>query len=152
MWLPWMLVFVILRAPAENGGAPMDFARLAEAIGEHIAVTGPEGVVREGLLTAATADVITMKFAAAPMTFPKSEVVSADRLRDRTRDGFIKGAAFGGIMALIVSTGYRTGVGTWISSMATYGAIGWFIDAANTNRQTIYRAPVAPALKMSFRF
>ena len=120
--------------------------------GEGISFVDREGTVREGVLIAASADAITMRFAGGEQVFAKSAIARVDRLRDGTGDGALKGAAFGVVLGFLY-LGAGAGGDYFVGSVVAYSSIGWLIDAMNTNRQPIYRAPSpAPALKVSIRF
>ena len=80
-------------------------------------------------------------------------------------DGAIKGAAVGFLFAAMASQGLedpnKAGVFA-TTTIASFAAIGYLIDADNPHRQRLYRAPAAanakpagglkPAMKFSFRF
>jgi len=156
------LLLVTLTAPAKTATQKLaDFSRFSEAINTEVALIDAGGVMREGLLTAATADAVTMKFASGDRSFARADVASAERIRDSTRDGLIKGMVFGAVTGLFASQGLSTpaqGIAAWAGSIAFYGSIGWAIDAAQKHRQTIYLAPAAtpapkkPALGVAVRF
>ena len=158
-----LLIFPLLTLLAVAPGtkpseqALADFSRLSKALGTKIALVDRDGTVREGLVTAASGDELTVQFGSGSRVFPRADVVSAERLRDGRKDGAIKGAIFGAVIGLIVVPYYETSsqkVAGVASSMAVYSAIGWAIDATQTHREMIYRstAPPASALKISLRF
>lgn len=152
-----LLLIALIPGPKPSEQALMDFARFAKAIGEPIALVESDGAVREGRLAAAAADAVTMAFASGERVFQKDEIASADRLRDGTRDGFIKGALIGALLGVCITEAFGEGgdAGLTLRIAATYGVLGWGLDAANKNRQPIYRAagkPKQPAIKLAVRF
>jgi hypothetical protein len=129
-----------------------NFSRIAKAAGESISFITSDGMVREGLLVSASADAITMKFAGGEQVFSKSTIASVERMRDTTGDGALTGAAFGALLGVLFVAGGAPAEHV-LRSAAVYGVIGWALDAANTNRQPLYRASSAgPTLRMSIRF
>lgn len=111
------------------------FARVAEAIGERILLTDSSGIVRDGVLADMTADALTMRFGATTQTFAREKVASAERLKDPTSDGVAKGVLLG-----LLSVGDQT-MGHYLTGIALFGALGFILDAGETHRQTLYRAP-----------
>jgi len=155
--------------PGPSATALMDFSRMEKVIGQQIAIVDMDGAVREGRLVSATADQVTMDFGAGARVFGKTEIARAERLRDGVIDGIIRGALFGFVMGGLATQGCSSSSDGCVAeavlgSMAIYGTIGWALDAANANRQPIYRSPAAAAktnpgfdafgrkLTMSFRF
>jgi hypothetical protein len=115
-----------------------------------------DGTTLEGVLAAATADAVTVRFAGGERMFDKATIARADRLRDRNKDGFIKGVLFGAVLGLSVGQMYGASGGDVLKVAAVYGGIGWALDAAVTHRQPIYRAMPTTAdartVKLRFRF
>jgi hypothetical protein len=151
MWVvPVLLLFVIPndRASERRLG---DFSQFTTAIGAEISIVDREGVVREGLLTAASQEDVTMNFSGTPRTFPRHAVASGERLRDGTRDGALKGAIFGALLGVLTASDSRD---FWMTSVAMFSGIGWAFDAAATNRQPFYKstAPAGAGVKLSLRF
>ena len=154
--LPVLLLMIFVPAPPPSAAKLADFARFSKALGQPIAIVDPEGVVREGVLVAASANDVTMQFGSSERIFQRDVVASANRLRDGRRDGAIKGLIFGALNALAVSAEYQ-GRGQkaeiWATCLALYGVLGYGIDAAVTNRQPLYKASLPPpAVKVSLRF
>ena len=149
-------LLLLLFVPDHYSDAQLaDFARLNKSVGTQIAIIDRDGVVREGLLAAATADALTMDFSGTTKTFSRDVIATAERLRDGRLDGTIKGALFGLLVGLYVAAevpGDDTARSV-ATGMAIYGGIGWALDAAQNHRQPLYRAPApSPALKVSLRF
>jgi hypothetical protein len=158
--LPILMLFFMGPDRDGPGQELTDFSRFTKAIGAEIAIVDRDGIVREGLVTAASADELTMSFSGVERTFSRDVVASGERLKDGSRDGFIKGAIFGAIAAAVVMQGYDSQnsprgsmAAGWVSAVAVYGGIGWLIDVAQTHREPIYRsAAPAPSVKLSLRF
>jgi hypothetical protein len=155
--LPLFLLFLL--GPNGNGSESRlaDFSRFTKAIGAEIAIVDREGIVREGVVMAASADEVTMSFSGTPKTFSRDAVASGERLRDGRRDGVIKGAIFGALAGFVVMQGYPSEgsarAAGFVSTVAIYSGIGWVLDAAQTHREPIYRAQApAPGVKLSVRF
>jgi hypothetical protein len=158
---PLLLVLTIAPVPGPPAHALADFSRFSSAIDREIAIVDVDGTVREGTVTAVTAEDVTLRFGSGAKTFPRADVMSAERIRDRRVDGAVKGAIFGAILGLLTMQAYEsTGerFGAWAGSTAIYGGIGYLLDAAQMHREPLYRAPAsaAPAttasLKLSLRF
>ena len=159
---PLLLVLAIAPAPGPPARVLADFSRFSSAIDREIAIVDVDGTVREGIVTAATADDVSLRFGSGVKVFPRAEVMSAERMRDGRVDGAVKGAVFGAILGLLTMQAYEsTGdrLGAWAGSTAIYGGIGYALDAAQAHRQPLYRAPgepkagkPKPALSMSVRF
>lgn len=156
----FLTLLAILMLPAQQPSTETlgDFSRFSKAIGREIAIVDVGGTVRQGIVRAVTSDDVTLDFGSGSRAFPRSEVASAERLRDSRVDGAVKGALIGTLLGFMVAE-YYDGTFQKLSvvtrSVALYGAIGYGLDAANTHREPLYRAaaPVAaPSVKMAFRF
>ena len=151
-----LMLIGLAQSPEPADQKLADFSRLIGATGDELVIVERDGTVLEGRLTAATEDTITMRFASGDRVFAKSAIAGADRRRDGSSDGFIKGAAVGTVIALIArGLGARGNNAYWLRGIGTYAVLGWALDAGVTNRQPIYRAPYAPddpRVKLSFRF
>lgn len=150
------VVAILLAIPALQNQNIEDFSRFSKSVGQQISLVDSHGVVREGLLAAATADAVKMQFAGGEKSFSRAEVMSAERLHEGTVDGAMKGAILGFVMVALASQGTRNEAEAakvaWIS-VAVYSGVGWAIDAAQTHRPPIYRAALPqPGVKMSLRF
>jgi hypothetical protein len=98
-----------------------------------------------------------MEFASGTQVFSREEIASVTRLEDSASDGLIKGIVFGAVLGLYVNAEFDGGepVSLLFKTTATYGAIGWALDAVNKNAQPIYRVKPStpnPTVKLSFRF
>ena len=154
---PLLLVLTIAPVPGPPAHVLADFSRFSSAIDREIAIVDVDGTVREGIVTAATADDVTLRFGSGVKVFPRTSVTSAERMRDGRLDGVVKGAIFGAILGLLTMQAYEsTGerLGAWAGSTAVYGGIGYALDAAQTHREPIYRSPVGatPSVKLTVRF
>jgi hypothetical protein len=157
--LPVLVLLTLGTDPKPSAAVLEDFSRLAKLSGVEMSLVDREGSVREGTLVTATADHLTMRFAAGEKIFARTEIVSAERLRDGRKDGAIKGAIFGAVIGLAVAPYYDNDAqkaGIVARSAALYAGIGYVMDASQTHRQPIYRAPasvMAPTpIKVSVRF
>jgi hypothetical protein len=154
---PLLLVLTIAPVPGPPAHVLADFSRFSSAIDRDIAIVDVDGTVREGIVTAVTADDVTLRFGSGAKTFPRAGVMRAERMRDGRVDGAVKGAIFGAILGLVTMQAYEsTGerFGAWAGSTAIYGGIGYVLDASRSNRELLYRAPAVPTapLKLSLRF
>lgn len=155
--LPALFVMVLVTSAAHAQGLD-DFANMARAIGKEVAIVDQSGVVREGIVEAATAEAVTMRFGSGTQSFPRTALARAERTRDGSADGALKGAIFAAITGLMAVQGYPPGsdrAGMLAMHVAVWSGIGWMFDAAQTHREPIYRAaaPAATAaLKLSLRF
>jgi len=156
---PLLLVLTIAPVPGPPAHVLADFSRLSSAIDREVAIVGVDGTVREGIVTDVTADDVTLRFGSGAKTFPRADVMSAERMRDGRVDGAVKGAIFGAILGLLTMQAYEsTGdrFGAWAGSTAIYGGIGYALDAAQSHREPLYRATAAAApsaaVKLSLRF
>jgi|SRR5690349_1419297 len=162
--LPVMFVMSVVASAAHAQGLE-DFSRLARAIGKEVSIVEQSGVVREGIVEAATADAVTLRFGSAIQSFPRETVARAERTRDRSTDGALKGAIFGAVTGALTMRAYQRHsewlspgadrAGMFLMHVASWSALGWVFDAVNTHREPIYRAPAptpATSLKISFRF
>lgn len=156
--LPVLLLLTVTPAPDRVRDLG-DFTRFRKTVGEHVALVQQDGTVRQGVVTDATIDQVTMRFGTGTTTFARTEVASADRLRDGRKDGVVKGALFGVFFGLLMNHAYSENggdfrAGHWAQAIGTYAGIGYLLDAAQTHREPIYRASpaVAPKVKLSLRF
>lgn len=152
--IPFLLIVTITPVPGPSAKTLTDFTRFSKAVGAPIAIIDRDGTVREGRLSAATVDSVTVAFGGGERVFSAAAVASAERLKDGLKDGFIKGALFGAVVGILAGQGYDSpGAATagWFGSVAIYGLIGTAIDASQKHREPIYRA-AAPAMKVSVRF
>lgn len=152
------LILMLLPTPGASANQLEDFSRLSRAIGKEVSLVDQSGLIREGIVEAATADGVTLRFGSATQSFPRAEVASAERTTDGRIDGTIKGALLGLVMGAMASQGCdstmpRCNYAIW-AVVAGYAGVGYLMDAADANRQPLYRAPAPPApkLKVSLRF
>jgi hypothetical protein len=152
-----LLIFLVVLIPTPQPSADtlMNFSRLSKAFGHEIALVDRNGTVREGRLVATTVDAATMEFASGTQVFTRDEITSVTRLKDSTRDGLIKGLLAGALLSAYVmgQLGADGSGGMFLRATAAYGVMGWALDAANKNRQPVYRAPAkGAAVKLTLRF
>ena len=154
-----LLFLLAAPTPARAQGLD-DFSRFSKAINKQIALVEADGTVREGILTAATADGVTVRFPSGEKTFPRATVASAERTHDGKVDGAIKGAVLAALMSAVMWNDWNGNnkAGWFAGQIATFAGVGWLIDAGQTNSEPIYLAPppvtAVPtgSLKLSFRF
>lgn len=132
------IIVVMLLPGFTPAGALADFSRFADAQGEEIAIVDMFGAERLGRIVAASDASVTLAFGAGPQTFNRADVLKADRLRDGTGDGLLKGAVIGALVGWMAAMELGTARG-FASSIAVYGGIGFVLDYANTNRAPLYR-------------
>ena len=156
---PLLILLTVAPGPGRSDAVMADFSRFSKSIAQEIAIVDYDGTVREGILTAATEDGITVQFGSGVKSFPRAAVASAERTRDGRTDGAIKGALWGALIGAIMSQAYEGSdwAGAFVGHVAIYSGIGWTLDAAQSHREPIYRAPAAaatpkPSVKFSFRF
>lgn len=146
-------------AQAQTEEVPGDLSKFSKAINQQIALVETDGTVREGIVVAAGRDSVTMRFASGTRSFTSGQIASAERLKDGSGDGALKGAVFGALLTLLTMDGYsaaganRASVFAW--SVAVYSGFGYLFDATQTHREPIYRSSAgaaAPSLKLTFRF
>lgn len=149
-----MLLIVLVPEPSARGSRLEDFSRFSQAIGKEVSVIDQSGLVREGTVEMATGDGVALRIGSATRWLPRAEVVSAQRMQDGRIDGVIKGALIGTLLAGVASQGCvsREQCASW-RVVGVFAAAGYVLDAAQSNRRPLYRAPAAaPTLRISFRF
>jgi hypothetical protein len=152
-----VLFAIFVAAPAAHAQGLEDFSNISRAIGKEVSVVDRSGLIREGILEAATADAVTLRVGSATQWLPRADVASAERMKDESSDGALRGAIWALAVALIPNQGW-TSAGDYLRSVAiafvVFPTAGYLLDAAESNRQPLYRAPSAssPTLKISFRF
>lgn len=143
-----LTLFTAAPAAAQYPSGLRDFRQFTTAINQQISIIEVDGTAREGLVVAAGSDGVTIKFATGTRTYKDHEIASAERLKDGRLDGLAKGLLWGAVLGLLGSQGYtsqESALGQWARGTATMGAIGFLLDAAETNREALYRSPVMPA-------
>lgn len=156
--VPLVILAIVGPRPEPPPARLADFTRVATAVGADVVVVETDGLVREGRLVAADADSATLRFAAATRQIPRTAIASADRRRDGWKDGLIKGALLGLAVGVGFSQAYEDGGPRYhaiASSVAFYGAAGAALDAAQSHREPLYRAPTGappPAAKPKWSF
>jgi hypothetical protein len=149
-------------ALAQSSRGLRDFSQFATAINQEIAIVELDGTKREGRVVAASPDGVTMKFSTGTRTYTDTQIASAERLKDGRLDGVAKGLLWGAVLGLLGSQGYTSqdsALGEWARGVAGFGVIGYLLDAAETNREALYRGPAAasgaagspPASAVAFR-
>ena len=148
---------ILLGVPVARAQGVEDFNAISRAIGKEVSVVDRSGRVREGVVEAATADGVTLRVGSATEWLPRADIASAERIKDDSRDGALRGAIWALAVALIPNQGW-TSVRDYLRGVAiafvVFPTAGYLLDAAESTRQPLYRAPslTSPALKISFRF
>ena len=132
-------VILILMFPGFTPASTLaDFARFGQAQGEEIAIVDMFGAERIGRVVAASDTSVTVGFGATTHAFDRADVFKADRMRDGTGDGLIKGLLFGAAVGWMAAMELGSAQG-FASSIVVYGGVGYLLDRANTNRAPLYR-------------
>ena len=129
---------------AQRSQGLRDFSQFATAINQEVAVVELDGTKREGVVVAASADGVTMKFSSGMRTYTDTQIASAERLKDGRLDGVAKGILFGAVAGLLGAA--QGSLGQWVQGVASMGAIGYLLDAAETNREALYRGPATSSV------
>jgi hypothetical protein len=150
-----LMVMIVSASPAAAQGLE-DFSRFAKALGKEVSIVDHDGRATEGVVETATSDRVLLRVGGDARWFTAAEIANAERLKDDSSDGAWRGALWALVFALIPNQGYRNAGEAWRGiglGFVIFPAAGYLFDAANTNRQRLYRAPgAAPALKLSWRF
>jgi hypothetical protein len=151
-----VLFVIFVATPAAHAQGLADFSNISRAIGKEVSVVDRSGLIREGIVEAATADQVTLRVGSARQSFARAEIASAERLTDERIDGAALGALAGVVMHVLFPYGGCFGKSPcpfW-REVALGAASGYLLDAVQSNRQPLYRAPSAsaPTLKLSWRF
>ena len=151
-----VLFAVFVAVPVQAQGLE-DFASFSRAIGKEVSIVDSSGLLHEGIIEAATADAVTLRFGSATQSFPRAQIASGERIKDESSDGAIKGALWGLLLIILPNQGWNS-TGDWFKGscviVTTFTVGGYLLDAAESHRQPLYRAAAAsaPTLKMSWRF
>jgi hypothetical protein len=150
------LIVIAAAAPAAHAQAVEDFAVLTRAIGKDVSVVDRSGLTREGVIDTVTADGVSLRVGSGQLWLARDEIASAERMKDDSGDGALKGLIWAVVLALVPNQGYSS-TGDYLQGVAgmlvILPTVGYLLDAANTERQPLYRAPSAvPTLKLSWRF
>jgi hypothetical protein len=143
-----VLALLLLVVPARIGAAQSN--KLGSAHGKQVFVIDQDHREWQGRLLETTKTSITIEGSDGIRRFMLAEVVRVDADGDRVRDGFIKGAIFGGVMAAIFAAPY-TGPRVIAQGALAYALIGGALDAMNHSKQTVYRG-AAPQLSYSVKW
>ena len=152
-----VLFVMFVSAPAAHAQRLEDFSNMSRAIGKEVSIVDRSGLIREGIIEAATADAVTLRIGSASQRLLRADIASAERMKDESSDGARRGAIWALAVALIPNQGW-TSAGDYLRGVAIafvfFPTAGYLLDAAESNRQPLYRAPSAssPTLKVSFRF
>ena len=152
-----VLFVIFVATPAAHAQGLEDFSNISRAIGKEVSVVDRSGVIREGIVEAATADAVTLRVGSVTQSFARAEVASAARTKDGRIDGAIKGALIGFVLYAVASKACDAQPCPRPSRVPIAGltAVGYVIDATEANGRPLYRAPAAApmgTLQLSFRF
>lgn len=141
--VPLIIGIIAVPAPGPSRDTLADFTRIQKALGDEVYLrdtTGQERVV--SILDAGT-DIVTVGVGRQSMTVRQDEILAVDRMKDRNRDGFVKGALIGLLVGAAIGSAYtdRDSGRYLLSGALTYGAIGYMFDHGHTAREPLYRAP-----------
>lgn len=142
--LPLLMCLAAAPVSAQRSRGLRDFSRFATAVNQRIEIVELDGTTRQGVVVAAGADGVTMRFATGTRTYTDRQIASAERLKDGRLDGVAKGILWGALLGLLGSQGYTnesSALGQWARGVAGFGVVGYLLDAAETNRETLYRGP-----------
>lgn len=114
---------------------------LSGSRGRMVALIDDERREWQGRLLEVAADAVTIELESQARQFPLPKVNRVDVDGDGVWDGAIKGALFGAFVGAVIFSDGRTALGGGL----TYGLIGMGIDALNSCRHTVYRAPAVSA-------
>jgi len=148
-----VLFVIFVAAPAAHAQGLEEFSGFLRAIGKEVSIVDRSGLIREGIVEAATADGVTLRVGSATRLFPRAEIASAERMKDDSSDGAFRGALLGLAIILVPNQGGFSFTDYW-RGVALFAAAGYLFDVTESNRQPLYRAPSAsaPTLKVSRRF
>lgn len=150
------LIVIVAAAPTARAQAVEDFAVFQKAIGKDVSIVDRNGLVREGVVDTVTAAGVSLRVGSGQAWLARAEIANAERMKDDSGDGALKGLIWAVVIAVIPNQGYRSageGARTVATALVVLPFIGYMLDAANGERQPLYRAPsAAPTLKISWRF
>ena len=140
------LVLLILPVNVEA----TDSNKLRSVGGKQVFVIDRDHLEWQGKLLETTDTSITIETSDGVRRFLLKDLVRVDADGDRVRDGIIKGAIFGGVIAGIFVAPYG-GAQVIPQAAFAYALIGGALDAMNHSKQTVYRG-AAPqvAFKVSW--
>lgn len=161
----WFPLLTLAAVPVAYAQQADDLSRFSRAIGREVSIVERSGLVREGVVETVTADEVVLRVGSSTQRLPGDAIARAALMKDGRRDGAIKGAIFGAITGAWAMYSYHRHP-EWINANAnlpgmfllhvtSWSALGWLLDAANTNRETFYQASAAVrkgTLQLSFRF
>jgi hypothetical protein len=103
-YLPLPALFVMfLATPAAHAQGLEHFESFSRAIGKGVSIVDRGGLIREGIVEAATADAVTMRFGPVIESIPRAAIASAERLKDDSSDGAFRGALLGLLLAILIA-------------------------------------------------
>ena len=152
--LPVLFVtFAAAPAAAQQVREIEDFGNLSRAIGKKVSIVDLSGQIREGVIEAADWKEVTLRNKSGKEWLSRADIASAERMKDDSSDGAIRGALFALSMILVPNIeGFS--FGTYWRTVVFCSVPGYLFDATDAVRMPLYRAPsaAAPTLKLSLRF
>jgi hypothetical protein len=140
--LPLIIGIIAVPAPGPSSDALADFTRIQKALNREVYVRDTAGQERIVSILDAGTDAITVAIGQQQMTLQRDEILAVDRMKDSSRDGFVKGALIGLILGAAVGSAFDGRQGQYMFRAAlSYGAIGYLFDYGHTSRAPLYRAP-----------
>ena len=104
------LVLIFVPTPAARAHQLEDFSRLSRAIGKEVSLVDRSGLIRKGIVEAATADAVTLRFGSAAAVDPARR----DRpVRSVMKDGRSDGVDQGGNLCRDHGRAGGSGVSPW---------------------------------------
>ncbi len=143
-----VLAIVLLIVPARVNAAEAN--KLPSAQGKPVFVIDQDLREWQGRLLETTKTSITIEGSDGIRRFMLEDVVRVDADGDRVRDGFIKGAIFGGVMAATFAAPYA-GPRVIAQGALVYALVGGALDAMNHSKQTVFRG-AAPQLSYTVKW
>jgi hypothetical protein len=136
---PFLIPLAMLAFPLH--AAAGQARALESARGHQVTLIDDDRREWQGRLLEVSRDAVTIEIESTARQFSLARVKRVDSDGDSVVDGAVKGALFGGIMALLFANDARAIVG----GAMVYGLIGTGADALNRCRHTVYRAPAVTA-------
>jgi hypothetical protein len=134
-----LFLVLIITLPDVTPTQLTDFSRFAKVPGEEIAVVDVFGAESLGRVIAATDTSVTLGLRAGSHTFHRADLLSADRLRDGTSDGLIRGLAIGVLSSWAASREQGLTFREFAVSVSVSGAVGYLLDRSSSERAPLYR-------------
>lgn len=140
--VPLIIGIIAVPAPGPSRDTLADFARIQKALNREVYVRDTTGQERVVSIIGTGTDAITVAVGKQWSTMQRDEILAVDRMKDSSRDGFVKGALIGLIVGAAVGSAFDGREARYLLRGAlTYGTIGYLFDYGHTSRAPLYRAP-----------